>query len=382
MGAPPDELPDELDAKAEGTFKLTRDQASEAEHSTPIIAGPDHSSLIGSSPAMQDTRKSIEDLASKDVSVMITGESGTGKEIVARALHERGDRQDKPFVAINMAAIPRERIEVTLFGYDKGAGRDVRTQEGCFGQTHGGTLFIDEIGDMPPQTQMRLLHALESGGTRAGDRDRNPVHANARIIAATRKDLPKLIKQGHFRGDLYDQLTAVTLNLPPLRERRDDIPDLCAYFFDRAAKSGMPVKKLDDAALVLLTTQPWRGNVRELENLIWQLVLRVDGDVIKAGDLRAVLEDGYPQRRPPKGSLNADARSHIERYFNAHRDALPPAGVYARIMTEVEKPLLEETLKATEGNQLRAAELLGLNRNTLRKKIRTLDIRLAPKRRR
>ncbi|MGC6484889.1 MAG: nitrogen regulation protein NR(I) [Candidatus Puniceispirillales bacterium] len=375
---------DDLVAAAEGAFKLANSHPDRAEGKTSIRADLDQSPLIGRSPAMQDIFRTIARLVHTDLSVMITGESGTGKEVVARALHDLGDRKSGPFIAINMAAIPHDLIESELFGHEKGAftGAD-RMHEGRFAQARGGTLFLDEIGDMPPEAQTRLLRVLQDGQyTRVGGRDL--IHTDARIIAATHKDLPQLINKGQFREDLYYRLNVVPLNLPPLRERAQDIPDFCSHFMGRAAKAGMPAKKLADDALDVLVSLPWPGNVRELENLIWRLCVLVDDAVIDADHLRPILEDRrtQPESVEPGGSLYADARNHIERYFRTHADALPPAGVYARIMTEVEKPLLEETLKATGGNQLRAAELLGLNRNTLRKKIRELQINLAPTKRR
>lgn len=375
---------DDLVEAAEGAMKLASSNPDRGDGSAAMIADLDQSPLIGRSPAMQDIFRSIARLVQTDLSVMITGESGTGKEVVARALHDLGERQSGPFIAINMAAIPHDLIESELFGHEKGAftGAD-RMHEGRFAQARGGTLFLDEIGDMPPEAQTRLLRVLQDGQyTRVGGR--NLIQTDARIIAATHKDLPQLIEQSQFRADLYYRLNVVPLNLPPLRDRAEDIPDFCSHFLGRASKSGMPVKKLADDALDLLVARNWPGNIRELENLIWRLVVLVDDTVITAGDILPILEGEKQQSSPVShgSSLYADARHHIERYFSAHDGDLPPSGVYARIMTEVEKPLLEETLKATGGNQLRAAELLGLNRNTIRKKIRDLNINLAPTKRR
>ena len=373
---------DDLVAAAEGAFKLAKSHSDSAERPSVSMADADQSPLIGRSPAMQDIFRSIARLVHTDLSVMITGESGTGKEVVARALHDLGDRHDGDFIAINMAAIPHDLIESELFGHEKGAftGAD-RTHEGRFAQARGGTLFLDEIGDMPPEAQTRLLRVLQDGEyTRVGGRDL--IRTDARIIAATHKNLPALIEKGQFREDLYYRLNVVPLNLPPLRERAEDIPDFCAHFLHRASSSGMPVKKFTDDAIAALSGHSWPGNVRELENLIWRLVVLVDDAVIDIDHILPFLHDGPPQSHEAGASLHADARRHIERYFSTHGDAVPPAGVYARIMTEVEKPLIEETLKMTKGNQLRAADILGLNRNTLRKKIRDLDIRLTPVRRR
>lgn len=375
---------DELVAAAEGAFKLANSHPDRLVHDPVSVADLDQSPLIGRSPAMQDIFRSIARLVHNDLSVMITGESGTGKEVVARALHELGDRRAGPFIAINMAAIPQDLIESELFGHEKGAftGAD-RMHEGRFAQARGGTLFLDEIGDMPQEAQTRLLRVLQDGQyTRVGGRDL--IHTDARIVAATHKDLSTLIANGQFREDLYYRLNVVPLNLPPLRERAEDIPDFCSHFLGRAAKSGMPAKKFTDDAMAMLSRHAWPGNVRELENLIWRLVVLIDDPVIEAGDIQPVLANlrTQPAAAEAGSNLQGDAQRHIKRYFSAHGDALPPAGVYHRILAEVEKPLIEETLKITRGNQLRAADILGLNRNTLRKKIRELEIDISIPRRR
>ncbi|XDZ66956.1 nitrogen regulation protein NR(I) [Alphaproteobacteria bacterium LSUCC0684] len=351
----------------------------------------DQGPLIGRSPAMQGIFRSMARLINTDLSVMITGESGTGKEVVARALHDLGHRKSGPFVAINMAAIPRDLIESELFGHERGAftGAD-RRHEGRFAQARGGTLFLDEIGDMPPEAQTRLLRVLQDGAyTRVGGREL--LRSDVRIIAATHKDLPEQIRSGQFREDLYYRLNVVPLNLPPLRDRPEDIADLANHFLARGARDGLAEKEFSRDALDLLNTLTWPGNVRELENLVLRLLVLVDDPVIKPADIRALMIQ--PQRNDEddaemvagsslaSASLAESARFHIDRYFRAHEDDLPPAGLYTRIMAEVEKPLIEETLRATSGNQLKAADLLGLNRNTLRKKIRELGITFTGQRR-
>ena len=227
--------------------------------------------LVGRSPAMQDIYRVLARLMQTDLTVMIAGESGTGKELVARALHDYGKRRNGPFVAINMAAIPRDLIEAELFGHEKGAftGAPARSA-GRFEQAEGGTLFLDEIGDMPMEAQTRLLRVLQQGEyTTVGGR--TPIKTDVRIIAATNKDLRILINQGLFREDLFFRLNVVPIRLPPLRERSEDIPDLVRHFFTLVEKEGLPAKRIEPAAIERLKRYRWPGNIRELENLIRRL---------------------------------------------------------------------------------------------------------------
>jgi two-component system nitrogen regulation response regulator GlnG len=335
--------------------------------------------LIGRSPAMQEIYRSIARLMGTDLTVMITGESGTGKELVARALHDFGKRRSGPFVAINMAAIPRELIESELFGHEKGAftGATARSM-GRFEQAKGGTLFLDEIGDMPPEAQTRLLRVLQDGEyTAVGGRV--PIRANTRIIAATHRDLSQLIRQGQFRDDLFYRLNVAPVRLPPLRERTSDIPALVRHFTALTAREGLPVKTLDEAAMERLRRYRWPGNVRELENLVRRLAALYSQEVIGADVIEAELAETpapaeVPAESPGGEGLSAAVERHIIDYFAAHKGTLPAAGLYDRILREIERPLIVATLGATRGNQIKAAHLLGLNRNTLRKKIRELDI--------
>ena len=315
-----------------------------------------------------------------DLTVMITGESGTGKELVARALHDYGKRRSGPFVAINMAAIPRDLIESELFGHEKGAFTGAANRaSGRFEQAEGGTLFLDEIGDMPMDAQTRLLRVLQQGEyTTVGGR--TPIKTDVRIVAATNKDLRQLINQGLFREDLYFRLNVVPIRLPPLRERSEDIGDLVRHFFTMAEKEGLPAKQIETAALDRLRRYRWPGNVRELENLIRRLAALYPQDVITAPVIEAELAQpvlvSAPEEKPGDEGLSASVERHLTAYFSGFGDNLPPPGLYHRILREVEYPLISAALAATRGNQIKAAELLGVNRNTLRKKIRDLDVQV------
>ncbi|MGL4965444.1 MAG: nitrogen regulation protein NR(I) [Inquilinus sp.] len=337
--------------------------------------------LIGRSPAMQEIYRVMARLMATDLTVMITGESGTGKELVARALHDYGRRRSGPFVAINMAAIPRDLIESELFGHEKGAFTGALSRStGRFEQAQGGTLFLDEIGDMPMEAQTRLLRVLQEGEyTTVGGR--TPIRADVRIVAATHRDLRTMVRQGLFREDLFYRLNVVPIRLPPLRERSEDIPALVSHFMRRAAAEGMSEKALDKRAMERLTRHRWPGNVRELENLARRLCALYSQETIGIDVVEAELSDALsqpgiaePGAEPAGEGLSAAVERHLRDYFAAHAGSLPASGLYDRVLREVERPLITLSLAATRGNQIRAAELLGVNRNTLRKKIRELDI--------
>jgi len=344
--------------------------------------------LIGRSMAMQEIYRTIARLTTTDLTVMVNGESGTGKELVARALHDYGRRRAGAFVAINMAAIPRELIESELFGHERGAftGATNRNQ-GRFEQAHGGTLFLDEIGDMPPEAQTRLLRVLQEGEfTTVGGRQ--PIRANVRIVAATHRDLRQAIRQGQFREDLFYRLNVVPIRLPPLRERTDDIADLARHFLERARLDGLPAKSLDGGAVDALRGHRWPGNVRELENVMRRMAALHADEVITAESILAELADGEggpstvaardvagsPEPVGAEAPLAAAVERHIRHFLAAWRDGTGPSDIYEQVLAEIERPLIRMTLAATRGNQIKAAAMLGLNRNTLRKKIRDLEI--------
>ena len=337
--------------------------------------------LIGRSPAMQEIYRILARLIQTDLTVMINGESGTGKELVARVLHDHGKRRDGPFVAVNMAAIPRELIESELFGHEKGAFTGAQARlAGRFEQAEGGTLFLDEIGDMPMEAQTRLLRVLQEGEyTTVGGR--TPIRTNVRIVAATHRELRSQIQQGLFREDLFYRLNVVPLRLPPLRERTDDIGDLVRFFLRGAAREGLGVRSFEPAAVERLKTYSWPGNVRELENLVRRIGAiyseeRITTAIVEAELAEADRSNESFAQQGESMELGEMVESHMARYFAQFGSDLPPPGLYDRVIREVELPLITAALAATRGNQIKAAELLGLNRNTLRSRIRTLHIQV------
>lgn len=341
--------------------------------------------LIGRSPAMQEVYRTIARVVANDLTVLVLGESGTGKELVARAIHDLGPRKTAPFVAINMAAIPRELIEAELFGYERGAFTGAQQRSaGRFEQAAGGTLFLDEIGDMPMDAQTRLLRVLQSGEftTVGGSR---AIQADVRIIAATHKDLPTLIAAGQFREDLFFRLNVVPIALPALRQRPADIGLLSQHFLDRAANEGLPRKAISAAAIARLVDHDWPGNVRELENLMRRLAVLVRDDVIGPEMVDQQLAGRPVRNEAPvmlaRTGLASAVEHHLAAYFAEFGASLPPDGLYDRVLEDVERPLLLATMASVKGNQLRAAKLLGINRNTLRKKLTDLGIDLAAGRR-
>lgn len=331
--------------------------------------------LIGRSPAMQEVYKTLARLVAVDLTVMLGGESGTGKELIARTLHSLSPRKDKPFIAINMAAIPRELVESELFGHEKGAFTGALTRKpGRFELAEGGTLFLDEIGDMPSEAQTKLLRTLQ-------EREYTPVggltprKTNVRIICATHRDLAECVAQGTFREDLYFRLNVVPIHVPPLRQRREDIEALTLHILSKAAAQGLPQKRLSPEALTALQNHPWPGNVRELENLLFRLAALSAEPLLDALAVNEALQQVKPGHQAAKGgktsaSLHGLVENYLRQYFSAHKGDLPNAGLYDRVVAAIEKPLLKVTMEAVGGNQLKAADVLGINRNTLRKKLR------------
>jgi len=367
--------PFELRSLVEATSRAVSSIGQSRPVATPTAfeeGGP----LVGRSAPMQDIFKAMARVVGTDLTVLITGESGTGKELVARALHDLGSRRAGPFVPINMAAIPRNLVESELFGHEKGAfvGADSR-MSGRFEQAEGGSLFLDEVGDMPPEAQTRLLRVLQDGEYLAVGANR-PVRANVRIIAATNQNLQQLMQQGLFREDLFYRLNVVPLRLPPLRERTEDIGPLVNHFLKQAAAGGLPARRFAPDSIRALASWSWPGNVRELENLVRRLLVLVGEDVISAEmverELAAIREvEAQPIEME---SLSHSVDQHVRNYFEALDGAQPPPGLHGRILREVEHPLIIATLELTRGNQVKAAEILGINRNTLRKRIQELGI--------
>jgi len=360
------------------------------ETAAPIMAVVDEEDniLIGRSPAMQDIYRAMARVVKTDLTVMIVGESGTGKELVARAIHTHSGRNDNPFVPVNMAAIPKELIESELFGHERGAftGAETRTL-GRFGQAKGGTLFLDEIGDMPLEAQTRLLRVLQEGEYRTVGGQVN-IKSNVRIIAATNKNLRSMVQTGDFREDLFFRLNVVPLNIPPLRDRAEDVPHLAEHFLQKATESGLPYKSLTESAKKVLSSFDWPGNVRELENLLHRICALHAGNQISAAVVKEEFDRstsdmaGGPisiMANVTGGNLSQTVRLHLDQYFDYHEDELPPPGLYQRILREIERPLIQKVLTVTNGNQVKASEMLGLNRNTLRKKIRELEISVSMK---
>lgn len=328
--------------------------------------------MIGRSAAMQDVYRMVARLLRNDLSVLISGESGTGKELVAEAIHNLGHRKTGPFVAVNMAAIPSELIEAELFGHEKGAFTGAVGQSiGRFEQAQGGTLFLDEIGDMPMHAQTRLLRALQSGViSRIGGKA--SIRLDVRIVAATNQNLPALIEKGGFREDLFYRLNVVPIEMPPLRDRTDDIGLLAQHFLMMAAKDGLPMRKIDDSAIAQLMTMPWRGNIRELKNLIYRLALMCRDDTITEATVAQFLEPGQDVDAPVQG---ASFEAAVVQFLRDQRSRPPSREkIYPRALAQFEIPLLQHVMRQVKGNQLKAAALLGINRNTLKKKLTAYNL--------
>ena len=330
--------------------------------------------MIGRSAAMQDVYRMVARLLRNDLSVLISGESGTGKELVAEAIHMLGHRKTGPFVAVNMAAIPSELIEAELFGHEKGAFTGAVGQAiGRFEQAQGGTLFLDEIGDMPKHAQTRLLRALQSGViSRIGGKA--SIRLDVRIVAATNQNLEEMIAKGSFREDLFYRLNVVPINMPPLRDRTEDIGLLAQHFLMLAAKDGLPIRKIDESAISTLMTMPWRGNIRELRNLIYRLALVCREDIITDTTVLQNVENAPDSDAPLQG---ASFEAAVTQFLREHKlRGSSRERLYPKALAQFEIPLLQAVMRQVKGNQLKAAALLGINRNTLRKKL--TDYGIAP----
>jgi len=351
-----DYMPKPFDLSA---FLALVNKATKQVHAPIATKTAEQLPLVGHSPMMQEVYRVLARLTHTDLGVMIFGDSGTGKEIVARTLHSFSQRKNAPFVSINLAATPPDMIERELFGSGE-------NPTGLYAAAFGGTLFLDNVDDMPLDAQMRLLRVLQQ---QRGD--------DVRVVASTRQDLQTLVSEGKFREDLFFRLNVVPIRLPRLVERLEDIPDLARHFLAESAKGGLPQKTITPEALDHLRSHIWGGNVRELENFVKRLTVLCPEEEIGANiirrELAAHMELG-PQEPQRHQKLSASVEAHLKHYFSLHTGALPPPGLYEKIIREVERPLIMLSLQATGGNQLKTADLLGINRNTLRKKIRALDI--------
>tara|TARA_B100001059_G_scaffold235928_1_gene283750 strand:- start:2229 stop:3659 length:1431 start_codon:yes stop_codon:yes gene_type:complete len=369
-------LPKPFDLNDLSNLILKAIQTKPIEKGKSLIRKKSNDLIIGSSKIMQEMYRVIGRLSQNDLTVTIYGESGTGKELVAKALHMFGKRADNPFIPVNMAAIPKDLIESELFGHEKGSFTGAHQKsDGKFKQAEKGTLFLDEIGDMPLDAQTRLLRVLQEGEyTSVGGKER--IKVDVRIITATNKDLKKLIDLGVFREDLYYRLNVVPIETPPLRDRIEDIPELIEHFLIKTEKSGLPSKKIDNDAIEAMKSYKWPGNVRELENFILRISALYSEDLLNIEIIESELE------RLEGDNKNIDElnlSSLIDHYFKRSKDKLlnnNNKNIYSVIIEKVEKSLIENILDYTNGNQLKASEILGLNRNTLRKKIGDLSIDL------
>ncbi|MDP2962302.1 MAG: nitrogen regulation protein NR(I) [Sulfurimicrobium sp.] len=324
--------------------------------------------ILGQAPAMQEVFRAIGRLSQSHVTVLINGESGSGKELVARALHRHSPRADKPFIAINTAAIPRDLLESELFGHERGAFTGAQAmRRGRFEQADGGTLFLDEIGDMPPELQTRLLRVLSDGQFyRVGGH--SPIKVNVRVIAATHQDMEQRVKLGLFREDLFHRLNVIRLRLPPLRERREDIPLLAKYFLQKSAQElGVEAKKLSETALKYLATLPWSGNVRQLENVCHWITVMAPGQNVEVLDLPPEL------REESQTLVSTDWTSALETSASSAFDR-GEKGIMEELTHQFERVLIAQALKHTGGRKIEAAQLLGLGRNTLTRKIQELGM--------
>jgi two-component system nitrogen regulation response regulator GlnG len=332
--------------------------------------------IIGGSKVIREIYKTIGKVSPSDVSILIRGESGTGKELVAKAIHQNSARSDGPFIAVNCAAIPRELIESELFGYRKGAftGAD-DNRAGFFEMSNKGTLFLDEIGDLSLGLQGKLLRVLqEKEVQRLGSSEAKQV--DVRILAATNQNLEKMVSEKKFREDLFFRLNVIPIILPPLRERKEDIPLLCEYFLNRLAHEiGAPVKGLSAEAMQLLKKYRWQGNIRELENILKRAAILSGNETLQAEDFSFFLGNQAQDSSKEMEEMGLEEIITAKlQNFLSHLNNLEMTQLYDTIIEMAERPLIRLVLQQTGNNQIKAAKILGINRNTLRKKIRNLKI--------
>ncbi|MBO2643207.1 nitrogen regulation protein NR(I) [Shewanella algae] len=357
---------DEAIALVERALNHATEQAPVAAE--PQVKAPE---IIGEAPAMQEVFRAIGRLSRSSISVLINGQSGTGKELVAGALHKHSPRKDKPFIALNMAAIPKELIESELFGHEKGAFTGAaNVRQGRFEQANGGTLFLDEIGDMPLDVQTRLLRVLADGQFyRVGGH--SPVQVDVRIIAATHQDLEQLVLKGGFREDLFHRLNVIRIHLPPLSQRREDIPQLARHFLASAAKEiGVEAKILTPETAAKLQQLPWPGNVRQLENTCRWLTVMASGQEIIPQDLPPEL---FKEPKAPQGGAgpSQDWQNALKLWLDM-RLSQGESDLLTEIQPAFERILLETALEHTQGHKQEAAKRLGWGRNTLTRKLKEL----------
>ncbi|NQZ49943.1 MAG: nitrogen regulation protein NR(I) [Moritella sp.] len=331
--------------------------------------------IIGEAPAMQEVFRAIGRLSRSSISVLINGESGTGKELVAQALHKHSPRVNNEFIALNMAAIPKDLIESELFGHEKGAFTGAAgVRNGRFEQANGGTLFLDEIGDMPIDIQTRLLRVLSDGQFyRVGGH--SPVSVDVRIIAATHQNLEQKVADGSFREDLFHRLNVIRIHIPSLNERREDIPKLANHFLISAGKElGVETKILSKEAETYLANHHWSGNVRQLENICRWLTVMASGQEVFIADLPHEITDEQPTKLNSPGSAqHGDWRSQLKTW-TAQQLASGHSDILAEAMPDFERIMLQTALEYTQGHKQDAAKLLGWGRNTLTRKLKELDI--------
>ncbi len=357
---------DELIAVTNRAISFANEQGAELSVNTDDISGE----IIGEAPAMQEVFRAIGRLSHSNITVLINGESGTGKELVAKALHDHSPRKKNRFIALNMAAIPHDLIESELFGHEKGAftGASQR-REGRFQQADGGTLFLDEIGDMPPEAQTRLLRVLANGEFYLVG-GHTPVKADVRIIAATHQNLEQLVTENRFREDLFHRLNVIRIHLPKLADRREDIPRLMQYFFQRAANElDTEPKILSPDAEKHLCMLPWAGNVRQLENACRWLTVMAPGREVHLGDLPPELKDSPVEKTVVSGNWEQQLRSWAQGELATGKQDILTMAVPA-----FERALIETALSHTNGRKRDAAELLGWGRNTLTRKLKELGM--------